>query len=324
VNQRDLTPIITDDRDAEEIERKIRALLRMEIYLPIIRELGINSSTLQNSLADLHRAISNGQIRYERGHFKGTFNATLSRELRQLGAWWDRTHGSWKLPPSKLTPDIRSAIAASVERFKKTCERINKRLSDLDLEAVTEKLRIDKIFDRTIYKVNKSFEKSIKGISVAPVFTPEQRVKIRDEYTTNMKLYIKEWAEKEIVDLRHKVEKNVMAGTRYEGLIKTIQKSYAVGQSKAKFLARQETNLLTTKLRETRYMDAGVKQYRWVAVAGSPLHPVRPAHQALADRSKKGELFSWDDPPIVDDKGSRKHPGQDYNCRCIAVPVVRF
>ena len=54
-----------------------------------------------------------------------------------------------------------------------------------------------------------------------------------------------------------------------------------------------------------------------MTVVGSPNHPVREMHKALA-----GKVFSWDDPPITNEKGDRNNPGQDYGCRCYARPIV--
>ena len=79
-----------------------------------------------------------------------------------------------------------------------------------------------------------------------------------------------------------------------------------------------------TKYKQVRYQSAGVNQYKWKCVVGSPNHPVRPMHAELGKRSDKGELFTWDNPPIVDSKGDRKNPGQDFGCRCVAIPVVTF
>lgn len=122
-----------------------------------------------------------------------------------------------------------------------------------------------------------------------------------------------------------KLRKQVMAaafrGNRYDALVKTIQRSYGVTVSKAKFLAHQETNLLMAKFKETRYTDAGIVEYRWRCVTGSKLHPVRPSHKAL-----DGKIFRFDDPPITtppSEAPRRNNPGEDYGCRCTAVPVVR-
>ena len=163
---------------------------------------------------------------------------------------------------------------------------------------------------------------SIKNITVGPQLTKEQAARIADEWQTNMKLWVKDFTEKEILKLRKDVKSSVFTGNRYESMVSKIQKSYGVSANKAKFLARQETSLLMTKFKETRYKDVGVNEYEWRCVAGSKNHPVRPAHKKL-----EGLRFSWDNPPITTAPGEpvrRNNPGQDYNCRCFAKPIVRF
>jgi SPP1 gp7 family putative phage head morphogenesis protein len=64
--------------------------------------------------------------------------------------------------------------------------------------------------------------------------------------------------------------------------------------------------------------DAGVDSYRWQSMHDNR---VRPEHEHL-----DGIEFDWDDPPLGADESSNGedcHPGDDYNCRCVAVPVVR-
>lgn len=162
-------------------------------------------------------------------------------------------------------------------------------------------------------------QKVLSQFVVSPKFSEEQVTKIAKEYNDNMKLSIKGWTEDKVKELRTLVEEKVMKGERYESLAKIIQDSYGTTQSKAQFLARQETNLLTTKIKETRYERAGVYEYKWKCVAGSKDHPVRPLHKIHDNK-----IFRFDNPPIVDKKGNRKNPGEDYRCRCTAIPIVRF
>ena len=133
-----------------------------------------------------------------------------------------------------------------------------------------------------------------------------------------MQLWVKDFTEKEITSLRGKVRETYFKGNRYESLIKTIKDSYNVTENKAKFLARQETNLLMTKYTYGRYQEAGVNEYKWKAVIGTPNHPTRPMHKELSDRSARGEIFRFDNPPIDDPNGSRHNPKENYNCRCVS------
>lgn len=315
----ELDPIIEDESDYDLLESEIIKLLQKEIYLPMLSELRIPKSILKNSIGDLIDDIGSGQITYERGRFTGKFSSRISRDLRALGAVWDRKTSSYRIAHALLPVDVKTAIALSLAKFEERLRNIDRRLSQILPEEIAERLKVEEIFDATLWKVDKSFRRSVRNITVAPELTPERRRKIAEEYTFNMKLEIKKWADEEIIRLRQQMQKSAFSGVRYESMIGVIQRSYGVGKNKAKFLARQETGLLMAKFKASRYTDAGVNEYRWGCVVASPKHPVRPMHKAL-----EGKVFRWDTPPVTDIKGSRNNPGEDYNCRCFARPIVKF
>ena len=33
-------------------------------------------------------------------------------------------------------------------------------------------------------------------------------------------------------------------------------------------------------------------------------------------------MFDWDDPPVTNDDGDTNAPGEDYRCRCVAIPQI--
>lgn len=314
-----LSPVKESTEDYEAIEKAIAKLFREELYLPVLRLAEIETSVLKNAKYDLAGAIAAGRVTFYRGQFKGRFSASISRELRDIGAKWDRKQGCWKIPLGDLPPHIVDAISRSESKFDRILQRIDSLISDFLPEKIAEKISLRKLFSRTIFRVNRDIEKSVQGITVVPKLTDRMSEKISEEYETNMKKYIKGWLEEEIVELRARVKKSVLTGNRHENLVKTIQKSYQVSYSKAKFLARQETSLMTSKFKESRYISGGVTEYMWGCVAGSPKHPVRASHKAL-----EGKVFSWKNPPITSPDGKRNNPGEDFNCRCFAKPVVRF
>lgn len=313
-----LEPINPSPTEEERLEEILRELFRRELYLPLVKALGTDEEILQNAKLDgLALAIAKGEIQYTRGGFEGRFTAQTSKALKGLGAQWDRTQGRWKIPRSELPVDIRGAIATSESRFLDVARKIDRTLDRIDPELVAERAGITQAFDRAIFKLEQTFQKSVKKLAIPPKFTPEQQRRMAKRYTENMQLRIKGWAKDEIVRLREQVRANVVKGVRYEALVKTIQDGYGVGQSKAKFLARQETNLLTSEIRQNRFTAMGSPGYIWRCVKGSPNHPVRPYHKRL-----DGTYHAWNDPPEVDKDGNRKHPGQDYNCRCVAIALA--
>lgn len=322
-----LAPIKEKPEDYAAIERQLKRLFLKEMYLPLVEALGVPKNVLKNSREDLLTAIQSGQIEFYRGSFKGRFNSTISRELSRLGAVWDKKQGSWKIPLSSLPIEVKNAISASEARIEQTLRRVDDRLSKILPEKLADKVEVSESFDKTMWRVERDFKASVEGLAFAPELTKEQIKKIRDEYTENMKIKIKAWSEEAIIKLRKNIQAKASAGVRAESLVGSIQErlrkelgiSYQESLNKAKFLARQETSLVMSKFKEVRYKDAGVNSYIWGCVAGSKNHPVRPDHKKL-----EGRKFTWDNPPIVNDKGDRKNPGEDYNCRCFAKPIVRF
>lgn len=322
-----LNPIRGNDSDWDAIERYLKLLFKRSIYIPLLRELNEHSSALRNSSDHLSRALHSGRISFNRGVFSGSFNARLSKELRDAGAVWDRKTSTFRLSRAEMTMELRSLVSSSASAFEERISRIDRKLASVQPEEIADQAKLSDMFDRTLWKTDENFKKTVKGVTVPPQLTAERRRRIADEWQENMRLYIKDFTQKEIVELREKIKKSVYSGNRYGDAVKTIQTSYGVSANKAKFLARQESKLLITKFQEVRYQDAGINEYTWHCVAGSPKHPVRKRHRALNDASSKGTTFRFDDPPVTSEPGEatrRNNPGQDYNCRCFAKPVVRF
>lgn len=313
----ELPPLKEDTQESEALEREILRLFKEEIYYPLLAELNINKKTVQNSKNDLIMAIKSGRISYSRGSFTGRFSASVSRELKLMGAQWDRKQGAWKIPRPSLSMNIRMAIRQSETAFAEKLADIDKKLAQILPDQLASKLKTQKIFDTMLHRVNKSFAASVKSITVDPTLSSYQIQKLNDEWRNNLELSIKDFTTKEVESLRSKMQKSYFQGMRPETIVKDIQKSFGVSANKAKFLARQETRLITSKFKEAKYTEANVKYYKWVCVAGSPNHPVRPQHKKLGDMSKSGTLFRWDDPPVVSADGEpvrHGNPGQDFNC----------
>ncbi len=114
-------------------------------------------------------------------------------------------------------------------------------------------------------------------------------------------------------EMRVIVEQGFAAGSSTTGILGEIQKTYGVGKRKAAFLARDQMAKLNANLTRSQQTDAGVSEYIW---SSSGDGRVRDRHRFL-----DGKTFRWSDPPVVDVKtGRRAHPGEDYQCRCVAIP----
>lgn len=326
-----ILPVIRERvEDYEELESALSLFFRQEIYYPLLEELG-ERDLIQNAkdddLALLARALASGQLRFYRGSFSGRYSAKISRGLRDLGAKWDARQGAFRIPLSKLPPQIHIAIGASEAKFERVIRSMTEQLKDVSPAQVAAKLDLTPFFDRSLFRVGKDVADSLQAIRVEAQLSKQSRRRLAEEYGQTLHLPIQDFLRKETEALRIRITQHAFAGGRYETLAKEIQASYGVSQRKAKFLARQETSLLMAKFKQVRYEEAGSTGYIWGCVKmphqkkGQPYQPgcVRYYHA-----KNEGKFFLWAKGAVVNDKGEHKHPGQDYGCRCFPRVVMTF
>ena len=314
-----LKPILESKEDYEELEEIILNYYKDLIYIPLLKIFSDSEKVENAKLSYLEQAIRKGTVRFWRGEFTGKFSARISSDIRKLGGKWNAKNKSFTILLSRLPKNIQDRIRVSENQFNKKNKMAIDFLDSISGEKITDINKISDFFDTKIFKLDENIKESLGDFGVVPKVTKNERRAIAYEYTDNLSIYINNFTQEETDKLRSKMKKNVLSGTRYEDVIDSIQSSYGVTRSKAKFLARQETALMMSALQTQRYKDAGVDGYIWRCVVGTKDHPVRPMHKTL-----DGVFIKWDDPPIINKNGDRKHAGEDFNCRCFKQPVVRF
>lgn len=312
-----LPPLALHERYYIGIERQIARILRRLIFLPLYETLTAENPELTNARpTSLAQAVEDGLVYYEDGLFKGRFNARISRDLIALDAKFNPRGPSWSLPLENVPPEVSIAQAHANLRYDGLRSGFFRTLDDINIESIDEHTaNIEAGYIGAIDWIDGDFEKSVKGISIAPKLNQTQKVTLARDWANNLKLYIKKWAGDDIVRLREIVQQEAFAGRRAESLAKVIEGNFGVMQRKAKFLARQETALLMATFHESRYSELGITEYRW---STSKDERVRSYHRKL-----HGKIFSFDSPPPTNDKGDRNNPGEDFNCRCVAIPILR-
>ena len=212
--------------------------------------------------------------------------------------------------------EVSTAIGQAIALFEGMNKKLLASLDETKILDELDSLGFGEEYTKTILQMNGEIVSATKAVGVIPELSLPEAVNIAENYSNNMKLFVKEWTKGEILKLRKIVEQNSFEGYRAEKLVKGIQTQFGVSKSKATFLAKQETSLLMSEFREQRYKEAGVDQYRWSTAGDSR---VRDRHEKL-----DGKIFSWDSPPVIDDQGNRGHPGEAFGCRCVAIGIVNF
>lgn len=265
--------------------------------------------------ATLRKALRSGKVQYADGVFSGLFDSAIARSIRAMGATFDSRSGIYNIAPGFVPNWVLSESVAFQASAKAAHRKVMDKLDEIqqDLEAQAEANTVNA--GRTVDSINTTWRAAAAVLEVSPDLTPEMRQRFADEYSENMKLWVKKFSEESIQDLRKVVTSNAEQGYRFDKLIDSIKSRYHVSTNKAKFLARQETSLFMSKFRELRYAEAGVTRYRWRTSGDGR---VRDGHKKL-----NGKVFSYDSPPIVDlQTGRRANPGQDFGCRCIDEPIL--
>jgi len=119
---------------------------------------------------------------------------------------------------------------------------------------------------------------------------------------------------KELTEITKLLESAGAVGLRVEQLRDQIRDRFGVTKSKAALLARDQTLTLNAQIARQRQQNLGIQEYIW-STSGDGR--VRETHADL-----DGTTQRWDNPPEMSEDGRRGHPGDDYQCRCTAFPVL--
>lgn len=301
----------------KNIEKEINRLFYELIFSKLEKVLEFQvSAEIKNSISYLKDAISEGRVWYDNGQFHcEQWNAKLSRELKEIGATFNPKSATFSLPSNKIPVDLKMSMAHAELRYSKLKQSLIRTLDDMNIESIDRLSDIPDRYFQTIEWMNEDWEKTIKAVGIPPQLSQSQRGTLAAEWGYNLDKYIKDWAAKDILKLRGMIETNAFEGQRISSLVSYIQENFEVSKRKAEFLARQETSLLLSKFHEVRYRDVGIARYRW---STSNDERVREDHKLL-----NNEIFSWDQPPVVDRRtGRRANPGEDFGCRCVAIPII--
>jgi SPP1 gp7 family putative phage head morphogenesis protein len=185
---------------------------------------------------------------------------------------------------------------------------------------------IDKFAKKIDKQGNDEFRRVI-GISNSSIgFDGNAKVQIGGKLTSfrdrNVGL-IKSLAGTQLDTVRDLLTEAEKGAWRVEVLQAQIQNSFGVSKAKASFLARDQVLKLNGELVQTRQTSAGIVSYIWTTshderVRGTPggVNP-KGLHYDL-----DGTTQSWAVPPEISEDGRTGHPGDDYQCRCTAFPIL--
>ena len=264
--EKQLQPIKDNPELIEELEAQIDVILYDILFAPLIESIKENKRIFFNEQDNsaIIKKIKSGQIRYGNNIFTGQFNATTAKEFKKLGIKYSKRIKGYKKEMNNLPVNIQVAIAQREDSYKQMARQLVATVDEINLniDEATKNINFDDTLEKIYSDINKQFRKTVTDkIGLSINFTADQIKILSQEYTNNLKLYITEFTQKETLILRQKAEDIVLSGTRAKDFTKIIEERFAVSTKKAKFLAKQEISLLTSKYKQVKYESVGVSKY---------------------------------------------------------------
>jgi SPP1 gp7 family putative phage head morphogenesis protein len=136
---------------------------------------------------------------------------------------------------------------------------------------------------------------------------------ISDTVKRNVKL-IHEDHKQHFNDIERIIRDGVFSGKGHRVIAKELTDATGVHISKTSFWARDQVSKFHGETTKIRQQEAGIKGFVWRCVGDNV---TRDRHLML-----EGTYHDWNNPPVVDNKGKRAIPGEDYNCRCWSEPAL--
>lgn len=152
--------------------------------------------------------------------------------------------------------------------------------------------------------------RAVRGIDPTP--TDPRAAKLSDLFREEQVALIRSLSVEKVARVRKVLDEH--RGARVQDVAKRLREETGASRSKAALIARDQVMKLNAAVTWERHTAAGITEYEW-STSGD--ERVRPSHARL-----DGRRFKYADPPVVDESGRTANPGEDYQCRCVAVPVI--
>lgn len=244
----------------------------------------------------------------------------LDFQLFHAGEPGNRYFGS--LESAQKAADRLNALGGPGHKFTTAGRRLGAEeavsaaspLTRLDWETLVDQSGARAMLDRVSSRVGSQVTTYYGNIfRQPPPKIPREAAIVEDFRKTNIDL-IKGMGEKHVADLNGILTEATARGVRHEETAALIQEQLGIGQKKAALIARDQTLKYNASVHTAQATASGIERYDW---STSHDGDVRPMHAEL-----DGKRFRYDDPPVTNLDGDRNNPGEDYNCRCAAIPVI--
>lgn len=273
------------------------------------------NTTLRGKTTPMYPNSAEREFRRVTNGYMKLLNQTLKEHLPAMMAAYKRERRG-----DTRYDDAQDLDAEIRQELMKVAQELEQKLAAYGLYEMVEK--IARLTKTTSLREWKRMVKETLGIDLMDDYYKG------DFYEQALRMWVDSNVEKiktiptdSLGSMRQIILDGYKQGRTIRDISKDIQEEYNVSKHRAQMFARDQVATLNAQITKMQQQDAGCKRYRW-----STSHDarVRDCHRAL-----DGKIFNWNDPPEMwyETKksgrvytGRRCNPGEDYACRCVAIP----
>lgn len=273
------------------------------------------NTTLRGKTTPMYPDSAEREFRRVTNGYMKLLNQTLKEHLPAMMAAYKRERRG-----DTRYDDAQDLDAEIRQELMKVAQELEQKLAAYGLYEMVEK--IARLTKTTSLREWKRVVKETLGIDLMDDYYKG------DFYEQALRMWVDSNVEKiktipteSLGSMRQIILDGYKQGRTIRDISKDIQEEYNVSKHRAQMFARDQVATLNAQITKMQQQDAGCKRYRW-----STSHDarVRDCHRAL-----DGKIFNWNDPPEMwyETKksgrvytGRRCNPGEDFLCRCIAIP----
>lgn len=248
-----------------------------------------------------------------------------------------RVYGKYEeqILPAKAAQDanISSRAAAELRKLQNEITKLYAEKADQIAKGFVSKT--DQYANRTVRESVKGMVKQNPwvGISVnGSKMTPSMAAVMKAEIYNNVN-YIKSIPAEYFQKIAGAVFRNIAEGKSADEIEKALRYTGKIAQRRAELIARDQSQKAFESLSREHMKAAGITHFEWVATGGG-LYPRKLHHTHYTQGGLNHGIFSFDDPPVIDEgytpktpRGTarppqRGFPGDLPYCQCIKRPVL--
>lgn len=221
-----------------------------------------------------------------------------------------------ELGPAKVTTD-----ASLASQLRITLNKLSRKYASW-FNSEAPKI-VNRIFNRIDRDESANLRSSLKklsgGITLKTDVMPAALKEAMTAATANNVALIKSIPQQYATQIEGAVMRSMQPGGRgIQDVTEALRERKEMTATRIDTIARDQVSKATSTMNTERAQSLGMRKFEWRHSGGG-------VDQRELHLEYDGQVFSYDDPPIIDERtGERGFPGQAINCRCFAVPVLDF